>query len=434
MNIKNARVKRAVDLGNTLLVKQKLGRTILLDVMSKGLPYLFLPIFLKMMPLKEYGIYTFIIYIVTTGAYIFQFGFETAKSKLYFVYDEIEKGRMLFSMNLFLLLLFIVVAIIDLRFTVISTYLLNLNTPNNVALEFSILAYIFLNALVIVLTRHLTLTQKVLTFQIWNAFRLLLTNLAVVIAAFYLLSSTLSAYQRTVYEVVAGLLLLSPLYLLFYQKQFVYKFDLKIMRRVFELATPMMLGAVIAIAYNISDKYFIQKYIDYEALAVYNLTLFLVMPIGLLFTSFFDSYWVPKFFAENRHTLQIDKTNRATSIFALILAAALPVFLFFIAIYLKIINSTIQINTIALLFSILYISRSLDIISHFYNNFFIVTEKTYQLMTINIGFSLLAFTLNFLCIKTFGLIGAACILLLVSSLRLFIFFRKANALVAVHTA
>jgi O-antigen/teichoic acid export membrane protein len=409
-----------------LFFEKKLGRTILLDALSKGLPYLFLPLFLKLMPLSEYGLYTFIIYIVTTGAYIFQFGFETAKSKLYFIYDKKELGRMLFSMNTFVLILFILIVVVDYRFKIITTYILNIQFQINFNLEFSILTLILINGITTLLMRHLTLTNNVFTYQLWNGVKIFLLNTFVIVIAYFIFNATLSATQRILYEVIFSLLITLPFYAYFYLVHFEYKFDFKIMRRVFELSLPMMIGGIIAIAYNISDKYFIRKFIDYDALGMYNLTLFLIMPIGLLFTSFFDSYWVPKFFNDNKNQINIQDTNKVIQILSIIFLIMLPVFLFLIFFYLKITNNPIQLNAIIGLFIFLYLSKSIDIITQFYNNFFIVAEKTYQTVLINFILSVVLIIFNWILIQRFGIIGGAIVLLSCSVIKFIIFFIKAH--------
>ncbi|WP_435352569.1 lipopolysaccharide biosynthesis protein [Emticicia sp. SJ17W-69] len=413
-----------------LFYEKRLGRTILLDALSKGLPYLFLPLFLKLMPLTEYGLYTFIIYIITTGAYVFQFGFETAKSKLYFIYDARERGRMLFSMNFFLGLLFLAIVIIDLKFKIISTHLLNMPLQEGFSFEFSILSLILINAVITLLMKHLTLTNKVLTYQIWNTIKIFFVNAFVILIAYFLFNSTINAAQRIFYEALFSLIIILPLYIYFYSNHFEFKLDFKIMSRVFELGTPMMIGGIIAIAYNISDKYFIQKFIDYSALATYNLTLFLIMPIGLLFTSFFDSYWVPKFFNDNKKQINIDETNKVTLNLSFVLLLMLPVFLILIYFYLKLTNNPVQLHSIVWIFVIIYLSKSFDIFTQFYNNFFIVTEKTYQATLLNFIISVFIIVFNWVLIPKIGIIGAAIVLMLSSLVKFMLFFINAHKIAA----
>lgn len=426
MSIKHLLLTKNFQVFKQLFFKKKLGRTILFDALSKGLPYFFLPVFLKLMTISEYGLYTFIIYLVTTGAYIFQFGFETAKSKLYFVYDKKELGRMIFSMNIFVLLVFILVVVIDYNLNIITVYILNIDNQNFFNLEFSILILMLINAITTMLMRHLTLTNNVLTFQVWNGVKIFLLNTFVIIIAYFFLNTSLNTAQRISYELVFSLLITAPFYAYFYFNHFDYKFDFKIMRRVFELSLPMTIGGIIAIAYNLSDKYFIRKFIDYDALGIYNLTLFLIMPIGLLFTSFFDSYWVPKFFYDNKNQISIGETNKVAGILSIVLLTMLPVFLFFILFYLKVTNNPIQLNAIIGLFIFLYLSKAVDIITQFYNNFFIIAEKTYQIILINFILSIALVVLNWILIQRFGIIGGAIVLLLCSIIKFIVFFIKAH--------
>lgn len=426
MSVKSIFSTDNIQILKKLFYEKKLGRTIFLDAISKGLPYLFLPLFLKLMPLSEYGLYTFIIYVITTGSYIFQFGFETAKTRLYFIYSNVERGQMIFGMNAFIFILFIIIVLIDFKFSIICTYLLNIDPQIGFKLEFSILSLIFINAVIMLLMRHLTLNNHILTYQLWNTIRILSINIFIIIITYFMFSSTVTAAQRIYYELVVSLVVIVPFYVYFYHNSFVYKFNYAIMRRVFELGLPMMIGGIIAVAYNISDKYFIRKFIDYDALAVYNLTLFLIMPIGLLFTSFFDSYWVPRFFSKNNIQINIEETNRVTLVLCVILILTLPVFLLFIFYYLKFTHNPIQFNSIIWIFIILYFSRSFDILTQFYNNFFIIAEKTYQSTLLNLTISLLIVLFNWILIQRIGIMGAAVVLIFTSFIKFILFFINAK--------
>ncbi len=424
-------IKRVFSLKNLaslkhILFEEKLGRTIFLDALSKGLPYLFLPLFLKIMPFSEYGLYTFIIYIVMTGAYVFQFGFETAKSKLYFSFDKKELGRMLFNMNIFMFVMFIIVVIIDYKFRIITTYVLNMPLQANYNLEFSILMLILLGAMTIMFMRHLTLSNKVFIFQRWNAIRILILNTFPLLIAYFALNSILKAEQRIFYETVLSLFIIIPFYYYYYVTYFEYKIDLKIIRRVFKICFPIFLGSIISISYNLADKYFINKFIDSNALGIYNLTMFLIMPIGLLFTSFFDSYWVPLFFNDNKSEIKVEKTNKVVFLLAIVLLIALPVFFILIFLYLSITNSNVPLKSIIVLFLFLYVSKSLDILAQFYNNFFILIEKTYQTVVINFILTILNFILNWILIQRIGIIGGGIALLFCSGVKFFLFFIKSH--------
>ena len=94
--------------------------------------------------------------------------------------------------------------------------------------------------------------------------------------------------------------------------------------------------------------------------------------------------------------------------------------------YLKITNNPIQLDAIVGLFIFLYLSKSIDIITQFYNNFFIVAEKTYQTVLINFILSVVLIILNWILIQRFGIIGGAVVLLVCSLLKFIIFFIKAH--------
>jgi O-antigen/teichoic acid export membrane protein len=76
------------------------------------------------------------------------------------------------------------------------------------------------------------------------------------------------------------------------------------------------------------------------------------------------------------------------------------------------------------------VSRSFDIFTQFYNNFFIVTEKTYKATLLNFIISVFIVVFNLILIPKIGIIGAAIVLMLSSLVKFMLFFVNAHKIAA----
>lgn len=403
-----------------VLIHKKIGWTIFLDIISKGLPYLFLPFFIEMMTISEFGIFTHIVFISISGASLMQFGFETAKSKLYFSLKEEELGRLKFSMNVVVFSGFIILLLFSTSSLFLTKYILKLGN-GNLELEFFIIVFCLINAVILLLIRHYSLTKKFYKFQIWNLFRLLFTNLILLIIFYFIFRSNLNAETRLIYEVILNLLFLIPLYY-FYQKEFIYKFDVALMKKVFKISFPILIGAIIGIVYNLSDKYFVNSLINTVELAKYNYALLMIIPLGLTFTPFFDAYWVPKFFSENKDSVDVNGTKRISIIFSVMLLGFMPIFIGCVFLYTQLTQNKIDFYDIAPVLVIVYLSKTFDMITQFYNNFFILAENTKISVSVNIFLGFLFLGLSYILINYYGIIGAAIALLITSFLKFILYY------------
>ncbi|MBK8391110.1 MAG: oligosaccharide flippase family protein [Saprospiraceae bacterium] len=125
----------------------KFFKVLILDVLSKGSDFLFLPIYLKLLTQEEFGIYTFILYIITTASGIIKLGMDTAASKMYYETERFDRSKMLFSVNSIWFALFILITGISLttgidKFVFID--LLNIPLEGYIQIRYFIFIYIFL--------------------------------------------------------------------------------------------------------------------------------------------------------------------------------------------------------------------------------------------------------------------------------------------------
>jgi len=345
------------------------------DFLSKSAGYLFLPWYLAHMTQADFGLYTYLFYIITVSANVLSLGFPTSTNKLFFEYSK-ERGSYLYTSNLFiflfLILLYLIFSFTQIDKTIIS-FLVDNKEFDYSNIRFYFLLYIFFMILYSQLSVYFQFSLKIKKFQFYNLIRLFLMNLVVVY--FIYLNNTNGYITRIKWEVLLSLILFIPLV-----KQFITEFKVhfnwKMIKRSLLIGLPVIGSSIAALLYTISDKYFLQRYTSIDILAIYNLTLFLTMPIGFLFTTI-NLVWLPSFFKENDYVLLYKKTMSFLSILLpLISIIGLFIWLFiYIAIYFQIISNN-YLSALSL-FPFVAISVIIDGASTYLNNFIIIFEKTW---------------------------------------------------------
>ena len=194
------------------------------------------------------------------------------------------------------------------------------------------------------------------------------------------------------------------------------------MKKVFKISFPILIGAIIGIVYNLSDKYFVNSLINTVELAKYNYALLMIIPLGLTFTPFFDAYWVPKFFSENKDSVDVNGTKRISIIFSVMLLGFMPIFIGCVFLYTQLTQNKIDFYDIAPVLVIVYLSKTFDMITQFYNNFFILAENTKISVSVNIFLGFLFLGLSYILINYYGIIGAAIALLITSFLKFILYY------------
>jgi len=415
------KIKPIIDYFNTLR-SSKIFKVFVWDVLSKGTDFALLPIYLKILSQEEYGFYTYTLYIITTISGIVKLGIDTSVSKMYYEQDKYIRGKMLFSANIIwviffcLLLLFGLITGLDIR---LFTELMNISISVYNQVRIFIFAFILFNLVQTTLYIFFVIDDDVITYQKYNLIRTLGGNL-VVIGLLLFVAKGDKAYFRLYLEPILFLVSFIPLVIIFI-KRMTFKIDWKVVKHSLEIGLPMMGTLIVGIVYNLSDKYYLQKSSGYETLAVYNLAIFLTLPVSLIFGSF-QTVWLPEFFKEKSPAQRFRKSNNISlqllAVFGFLLLIIM--ILIFASISLGIINENYQ--SIFLIFPIIFVSKVADSLIHLYNNFVVVWGKTLFNLIVSIGFAIITFSLNSIIIPQFGIIGATLILFLIASCRFIVFY------------
>ena len=399
-------------------------KTLALDVVVKGLTFVFLPLYIKVMSGEEFGLFTYLYLIITTVAGVIKMGMDTAFSKLYFDLDIKNRKYLIFNTNFIWLslfaLLFLSALITDWDIWAIARVI---EAPiDYMNIRYQLWLFILLEGLITTLNVFSVVTEKFRRFQIFNFIKIILTNVITFILLFYFSENRVAL--RLTSECLIGLLIFLPLVVIVI-KNIKITIDKKMIDKSLQIGLPMMGTLIVSTLYLFADRYFIQKYSGLNALAIYNFCIILTMPISLFFTSF-NTIWFPKFAREKDLKINFHKTMK---IFLILLVVFIFIsFAVWFLLFLAFQNNWIQefYRSSLLIIPVVFISRILDTLSNLYTNFVVILGKTTFNFILVLILSALTLLLNYIFTPSYGNIAAATILTLISSLRiggLFLFSR-----------
>jgi O-antigen/teichoic acid export membrane protein len=392
------------------------------DVLSKGSDFILLPVYLKLLSPKEYGFYSYVIYLIISISGVLKLGIDTAVSKLYYETDKYNRGNMLFTLHSVWFSLFFLIASIciltglDVK---LFTEVLNISPEDYLSIKYFIFIAILVGMIQATLNVFYVISDDAITFQKNNLVRIVLGN-AIIIASLYFLKETNKAYFRLSLEPILFFIFFIPLLIKFIGK-FNFQIDRNALRDGLSVALPMLGTLIVSIIYNISDKYFLQKASGFETLAVYNLAIVLCSPVTLIFSSF-QTVWFPKFSQEksDEARMQLSKKFSKRLIYTYIAIFVCLMIGIYIAIQMGLIEKTYLL--VLSILPIVFFAKVAETLMQVFNNFVVIWGKTMFNLVSSIVFALVTFALNYYVITRFGITGAACTLLIMSILKFAAFY------------
>lgn len=390
---------------NALL--RRLFSVLSIDILVKISGIILLPVYLRLMTQKEYGLYSYLISIVLTFSLVLNFGLYIPLSKFYHDYKESDKkGKLIFTIFslLFSILLLIVLIIYFFRLDFQIVYILFKNPVDYNSYRFAILLAIIVTVLNFMLTNYFFTSEKINVLKNYNIARIICIN-AITLGLLYIL------HANDKVEVRLGTTYLIELTLLILFSYFVYKevrpaFDLKVAKAALKLGAPVMLSAIFGIVINFSDKFFLEKYGDFTDLSNYYLAVSCAAVIPMIFTSL-QNAWLPSFLKEKNIAKNFKRTKKMISNLALLfslLSLAMIIFVQFLF-YTRIIPMKYQ--EVIYILPILLISQIIAALVPLYTNYLIYFEKTYIVSIVGFFICFIIFTASKLLIPKFGIYGAA---------------------------
>lgn len=404
------------------LAKSKFFKVFFWDLLSKGTDYALLPIFLKVLSQEEYGFYTYILYVITTISGIIKLGLDTAISKMYYEENNYERGTMLFSTNMIWVSFFLLILIVgkmtgwDILF---FTEIVNITAFDYSQIRYFIFAFIFFNLLQTTLNVFFVIDDNIFLYQKYNLIKTIGGNIIVILLLLFIAKGN-KAFFRLYLEPILFLISFIPLIIVWFKKM-TLRIDFEVIRNSLSIGLPMVGTLIVGVVYNLSDKYYLQKVSGFQTLAVYNLAIFLTLPISLVFMSF-NTVWLPQFFQEKSAPQNLQKTNRFFLILVVFYFFLMLLILVTLFISLKVNMLNHSYSNILYIYPFIFVSKVSDTLLQLYNNFIVSWGKTMFNFVASLFFGILTFSLNYKLIPIMGINGAILILLFISFVRLLTFY------------
>lgn len=390
---------------NNILVKNY-AKVFSVDILVKLSNFILLPVYLKLMTQDAYGLYTYLIAIISVFSLVMNFGLYIAQSKLYQdSQEEEERGRLLFTINV-MLLSFLSVCLMVTFFTELDYHLVAILFKNKIdygSYRNSIFLAIAVSVYSFMLFNYFLTSQSIKHVQLYNLLRLIFVNgIVISLLYFYKADSVMIRLKFTYLLEFSFLLVFAPLYIKAMKK----KFDKRLAKKSLKLALPVMLSAVLGLVLNFSDKFFLEKYGNFKDLAVYNLGFALAGIIPMMFMTF-QNIWLPHFFKEKN--LQVNKEKTFGVIIKITVFFFLLSLLIIIAFKLLLVFQIIDMkyDKVLYLLPILLLTQIFSAITPLYSNYIVFFEKTFIALFIGVPLAVASIFLNLWLIPKYGLYGAA---------------------------
>jgi O-antigen/teichoic acid export membrane protein len=386
----------------------KVAKLMSLDVFGKMLPFILLPFYLKVLTQEEFGQYSLLFQMSIYTAGILSLGVENTWGK--FFYDSLmiqDRGKILgtsYFLSFLILITFFILGFIGLYFFNFKAYLSNsgFNLPNGFILL--LIPAIYAASITQLSQNFFMLSEKPRVYLMLNFLRIFLGCLL-----FFVLFKFFDnrGYFRFLLEAVMVFIVILPFTLFS-----ISKFGLGISKRYLKLIVvtsfPFFLNTCAGLFYLLGDKILVQKELGNESLAIYNLCLYLLMPLGFFMVSF-NQVWLPEFFKES---------NLQNNVLSLKAVSKKLFFLFSfgcIIIWLGLVFS-IKIGLISIsyadtiwIFPLVFIARLMDTLSSVFIGFFLKSNLMWEYMILQLVIGLLMILLNIIFIKQYGLISVVAI-------------------------
>jgi len=355
---------------------------------------------------EAFGMYTYIFAVISTFSLVLNFGFYVPQSKLFQDYSQPgDRGEILFTINsllFFLLTLvllftyftqfdFIVVAFLFSKPIDYSSY----RNSIFIAIIFTVFSYMLLN--------YFLTSQRIKLVQTYNLVRLFGVNLTVLLLLYWLGGDSVGVRLKSTYYLEFLLLLFFGY---FFIRQMHLTFRRELVGKILLLSFPVMFSAVLGLALNFGDKFFLEKYVGFDDMAIYNLSYSFAAIVPMMFASF-QNVWLPYFFKEKDVKENKRKTKsfvlKITSFFLFLSFAIF--FCFWILVELRIIAPNYK--PVLGILPVMLFTQIIVAVTVLYSNYIIFFEKTYYAIIIGIPLAAISVFINIFLISRFGLYGAA---------------------------
>ena len=388
------------------IIVNRFVRVFSIDGLVSASGILLLPVYLKLMTQSEFGLFNYLLTIITTFSLILNYGLSVAQSKLYHVYkDDEERGAFLFTVNM-IQLLFLSGVLFILYFLKLDYHVISLLFRNKFDYEsyrHAVFLAIIVSVYSLILLNYFLTSEKINLVQKYGLLKLILVH-GVVIVLLYMMKVD-SVMIRLKYSfLIEGLVILVFSYP--YLKSMCLRFNLIQAIRSVKLGFPMMLAAIVGIIINSGDKFFLERYGNFIDLSIYYLAFSLSAVIPVVFTTVYN-IWLPLFFKENDAAVNMIKTKKLIVYLVCFFIVISLVTIFAVKLLLNFGIISSEYRSVMMVLPIVLLTQILSSIVPLYSNYLIYFEKTYLIPTVGFMMGVICISLNLWLVPRYGIYGAA---------------------------
>lgn len=376
------------------------------DVLVRASGLFLLPIYLRFMTKAEYGLYGYLSSIAASFALVLGLGLYVPQVKMYQdLKDERAKGIGLFTINLSLLgfLVLTLAAVYASGLDIAAVSLLFRHDIDYVRYRTYVLGTIFVTVFSVMLYSYLLTSENISTVKRYNVLRLIVLNGVVLLALSYTKMDTVAVRLKYPVLIEAGLIALFSHGLI---KRMVPRFSIDVMNRSLKIGLPLMLASLVNTFYNLSDRFFLEKYYNLQVVGVYTLGLTLSSIIMTTMTSF-QSIWTPLFYQEKVASVNLRRVQGlALWVFGAYTLLGLGIMVGTdLLLRYNVINSSY--SEVRRILPILLLASIFSSVSQLFQNFMVYFEVTHICLSFHVIANVVCVVLCMLLVPRFGMYGAS---------------------------
>jgi O-antigen/teichoic acid export membrane protein len=384
------------------------------DALMKASGMLLLPLYLILMTQEEYATFNYLTAVIGVLSQVCTFGLYVPQSKIFHDVTENERGTLLLTISSLLIGL--------LSLTLLPTYLFGWDSilvrflfSGNI--DYERYRYMIPAGVVLAVFSNMLLNYFLTRQQIRDAIRYNISRLimgaAFTMGALYWIVRD-GASVRLVSSLGAELVAFMA-FSIHYIREMHGRFNPQLARRTLALGLPIMGSAILGIAINFGDKFFLERFCSLPDMSVYFLGLTFSSAISVVFMAF-QNVWLPRFLKEKDLATNLARTR---SIFGslLLLLGILAVLIWLMAagaFHFGFINQ-VYIRVLSIL-PILMTASICSCLVGLLSVYTVYWEMTYVTVFTGVVIAIIGLPLNYFVAKDYGIGGIASVSVLLNVL------------------
>lgn len=393
-----------------------------MDILVRLSNVILLPVYLKLMTQEEYGIYNYILSIITTFSVVLNFGLYVSQARYYSAAQSDEQKKIVLFNTFILLTGLLGVIIFTAYFFKIDYILIKLLFKNDIHyghFRWSMLLAVIVSVYTVILTNFFIISERIKVFRKYNMYRLIFVHIVVLSFLYYTKQDKINV--RLLYTYLTELAVLA-VFFTWYAREMFPVIDRKIIFNSLKLGAPIMFSAIWGLVSNYSDKFFLEKKGTATDLSYYYLAFSLGNILYMICTAA-QNAWLPTFLKETDLDRNVSRTNQLIRKLVMVLLAlgAMLMAGLFIAIKMGVISDKYMPALYILPF--LLLAQIINGVVLLYSNYMIYFEKTHWSLFVGIFTSLIGLTGSYFLVPAWGVFGAVTVYLVVQITYLCIYYQ-----------